>query len=1185
MLSEDMAPSSLKKMSGVRRMKEGNYASLETSPRVTSVNSDLGLTLLPGLQIQRKDEKRLRTAAESSPRTAGSEHVERSKQWTPLEIGTRAKYLHHEMACTHEVKNPSSSPNLDSTKASHLTASMNREWPFFQILTEKNGNGVVQDNASSTAVAPKNEHQIGTVEIRNAKSRQRGDYSSRVMNWRKLRSSASNGLRDPKVSEVKEAPYETHYNGFRVPYDQGLSGNNAVHPGKRLRSSVINGVAFGGTGGGSGSSKPESRRQITRSPEIASARAHQGTISGSEDTTTHSESPATAAFASGSPTKHQDSKPKKLLVHCQSRNLSKVSTQSSKHSGLLPDSPANTGVQVLRPRKGVNRSWTSHFPAKAKLPHRANLLAPHLLAAPFTPTEDHQHPHFISAPLTSTNFHTYTNFSSTSSSTSLPQDSDLSAAFGYYLDVGAPKDTLITALAGNQRQSARRRSSSMPNLSSTSAPMNMAYSNNFGPTSMPTPPREKPSSLAYSRPLSQYDNAAIRQSHVGPPRDHVNKSFNANISSSQGAKATEGLQHNRLPLEIKPNYSHEEVKSLMSHFAKQAQNLKAEITNLRSSNIAMKKDMDSLLSGKADMTKQIQCYERIITQKDQQMETMQQSGGLLQQQYKQVWDKYHRLIATTRKEDGTGNPSAIVQTIRRSYISDTIAAANQGTQPNATTSPVNSANRAQLSDSRHRFGHMPSCLQGHVRPLPVPGSSEADEMDASSRSLHQQANAGANINGTNPLQGVSISAYQRADSSNVSGRPSVRPRLAVANQNNASSPHDPSTRWMQSNQSLNATVSTVTANVPINDRHTGHVLTQRLTIDLTDEAQPPSCSASSDIPVLQKPQLAVQGGNSPVNFLAAHYSLAQHQVGSYVPSQYPSAPSAQNQSSQTQLPSSQDTQSSDREAMRIQREAFARMADKPLSWLQGENPFRKGAMTDERIGRSNSGPSAQSNAEKAVILTEFPEAGNVAPLPETAIDRQPKKKASKKTKAVLTAEAKKERAKVYRKTAADKKRREQEAKKQLLQSENMSNNAMRAQKQERRANKVEKRQEQARNSSGEVGPWEPKTLNGRIYPVTGVQHAVRRGSIKEAPSNDHDSLFGDDEDDQMEIEGFESSSETDSSMHDDEAAVEDGVDSAYVAELEALLSADEDVGTRAGTLGGEDTYRDFLSESEESEEE
>lgn len=62
-----MAPSSLEKMSGSRGRKEGNYASSDISPSLARfTGDDLGLTLLPGSQIQKGDESESETAARHS---------------------------------------------------------------------------------------------------------------------------------------------------------------------------------------------------------------------------------------------------------------------------------------------------------------------------------------------------------------------------------------------------------------------------------------------------------------------------------------------------------------------------------------------------------------------------------------------------------------------------------------------------------------------------------------------------------------------------------------------------------------------------------------------------------------------------------------------------------------------------------------------------------------------------------------------------------------------------------------------------------------------------------------------------------------------------------------------------------------------------------------------------------------
>ena len=1194
-------------------MKEGNYASSNQTPWGNSTNSDLGLTLLPGSQIRRKDEKTSRTAAESSPKEAGSEYVKVSGSGTPSETEIQAKYPTQRTTFPNEAKNPSRSPNLDleSPELSHVTTQISREPPFSQTLIVKDYSGVVPYNAKSATAAPCNEQEVdtGTGENTNAKSCRHDDYSPRVVKRRKQSSCAHNEVRDSEVSNGEKAASETHCNGFHVHYNQGRSESNAIHSGTGKESVAKSVHPFSGTGGRSGSSKPESYRQTTRSPDIAPAPVHQSTIPGSEETVLHRNSSAIVAFTLGLPVKHQHSNLETLTVYRQPPNLSKAAAQHLKQSRLLPDTPTNVREQVLKPRKGVKRSWTSHFPAKAKFPCRANLPAPSLLAGPFTPIEDYQHPNLINAPLNLTKPHAYTNFLSQSPSTSIPKYSTSSVFndFANPLDLCALEDFFFTAHAGNQRQSTRRRSTSMPNLWSTRASTNMDSSSNFGPASIPTPPREKlnsPAFLPYSSSLSQYNTA------LSPSRGCVDTSFNADTSSSQlwqfkpniqhhheisvsnrqntplasnlhprqilvqpfnsqdvsgpsmseyGVMAAEGLQYGRRRLEVKSSYSHEELKSLMFHFMKQAQELEADNKILQSSSVAAKKGIESLRHEKSNMIKQIQRYERTIAQKDRQIKAMQQKGVSLQQQYKQIWDDHHRLIEASRKQSGIGNPSAIAQRIRRNYASNTTGATSQGNQPSVNLSPAYSASRAQLSTSGRGFEQTPRGLQGFVQPLCVPGSSEADVTDASSRSLRQHGYAGANHNVTDSFQTVSTHAYPEVNVANASSWSSVQPWFAALNHNSASSPHDRSTRWVQSNQPFDATVETGTNDFRNDSRPRRQVPTERVTIDLTDESQPPSSSASRD---------------------------------TSESSRYPSGPLTQYQTPQSQQLPSQDSHSTDFEAMKIQREALSRMAGKPLSWLQGENPFRRGEKTEQRNGLPNLRPKSQGNAEESMSLVGSPEAGSIAPLPETAIKRKTERKALKNTKAILNAKDKKERAKVYRKTAADKKRRQKEVAKQLLYGENMSNDAMRAQKQDRRVTKGEKRQEQALEPSEDVGPREPqKTLGGRLYQDDAtVQQAVDRGSMKQAASSDYDSLFGDDEDSLMEIEDLEASLEVDNATHEGDAAMEDGVDPTYVAELEALLSADGDTGTTTAfeqnnTLGGDDGHHDCPCESEESEEE
>ena len=1127
-------------MSGLQRMTEGNYASLGRSLWETPVNSDLGLTLFPGSQIPTKDEKRLGITAESSPEKAGNEHHEISEQLRFFGAEIQVKNSTQETAFLNEAKSPNSPiPGSELAKLSYITADLNRERPFSEILTFENDRMAVQHNAGSADAAPCNGQQIGSSEIRNAKSCQHKSSSSRVAKWKKLGVRASNQTQGSKVTKVKEPACETPDDPFRMHYNQGLCENDTIQSGKNWLS---------GTGNGSKSKKPELHRQIKRSLDVAQERTFPPIIS----------------IASRSPAKHS---------HYPSPNLSKVLPQQL---SLPPNTPAKIRAQLLKSGKRVNkrRSWTTYFPAKARFSPHTKIPDTSFLVAPFTPSQIHQHQLLINPPLTSINFHSYPTFSSTSPSDTFSNYPSLSKAFDDLISLDPLERFLNTARAGNHRQSTPRRSASMPNLWSARAPTVMGSCSNFRPASMPTPPNEMGGFSLHTR-----------QNYAQPftTPDVTGSSMPMDSATDAG-----GLQHQRQRLDMKPSYSYEDLAFLFFNVSKQAQNLKAENRILQSSNTALKKDAEGLRSEKAEMTKQIQHYECTITQKEQQNEAMRQEVMSLHKQYKQLWDTYRRALAVLRKENGTGSPSAIAQRIRQGHAPHTTGPASQGNhgnQPNANAPPVYLTNRAHLSISRPGVEQISSGIQQQVQPLSVSGVLEADIRDASNLSFQQQTCTSANHNRTNPLQTMPFSAYPEANPAVTLSRASGTPGSVASNYNNVKFSPDQPPRCMQPSIPFDAAVGAVTTGVQVGKRPVGHVSPERVTIDLTDESQPPLRLASCSESVHQTCESAVQGEHSQSNLLPGQQSPPRYPAVNRAQSL--SDLSAQNQSLECQLPPSQSSQSPDREAMKIQGENIARMAKKSFSWLQGGNPFRKGTRTDQQSGALNLRQFSKGSAEGLVISTDSLKKRSVAPLPETATDRESQDKVPRKARAILTAEAKRERARGYRKKAADKKKREKEVTKQLLEAEAMSPNAMRTKAQERRATKVGKRQEQSRNPSGGVGPQErQKTLDGQLHQVdTSVRHAVPQESIEQAPSDDHDSLFGDDEDGQIEIEDSETSPEAGSAILED-----DGVDHAYVAELEAQLSADADTTMWTGleqidTLGGGDGPIGGPCESEESEEE
>ena len=87
MIIEQMAPSSLKKMSGSKGRKEGNYASSDGSTLLDVFISDnLGLTLLPRPQVQNKDAGEKVQATVGRPTTVRATEQQRDSQRCPLEL-------------------------------------------------------------------------------------------------------------------------------------------------------------------------------------------------------------------------------------------------------------------------------------------------------------------------------------------------------------------------------------------------------------------------------------------------------------------------------------------------------------------------------------------------------------------------------------------------------------------------------------------------------------------------------------------------------------------------------------------------------------------------------------------------------------------------------------------------------------------------------------------------------------------------------------------------------------------------------------------------------------------------------------------------------------------------------------------------------------------------------------------
>ena len=1056
-----MAPSSLMKMSGGQVRSEGNYASFEEMPRVEFTSCDLGLTLLPGSQIHIRYEKEARTAAEGSPEELGSKYAGRGEQWKPFETEIQSKTRAWEAGLSNEVTKPSSFPKSGPESAKMLlgTARVKQEEPNSQ--STKDCSGRIQGTVKSVVVAPLDEQVMGTIEIRNTESCQCDDYSPRAAKRRRPGSREIIERQDLSISKGKQAPPRAHGDRFHVRHEQNLSGVNAIHAEKRETLVATVDVPFSGTGGDWGPRNRQPRTQVTGSSEIV-AHHHQSTILGFEELALRDDASTTVNSTSRPSRKLQLSELEERTVHYQSSIFSKsLSAQYRKHPCLFLKMPTKIRKQMLKPINEVNRSWTSHFPAKAKILRSANLPAPSLRVTRLTPREDCHKPHQNTVPLTSTNLHNYTPSSSTHPSPPFSTHLRLAEAFNHSSEAGDLAHIFDTANTRRFHQSSRRRSDSLPELAFTCVPLDMHSSNNFGPSSIPTPPREQPSypeNFSSSNLLSHSETPPSYQNLVGSSRGRADASFNIgdslplfgqynsnlqrenqiNLSGSSSLDFASGPQsrqivaqqseHNnmagpsaptdlavasggpmfrRRTLEVKSNYSYEEVKSLVSILMRETKTLKAENTNLQSMNTAMKKASESFQQCQASLNQTIQHHEQTIAQKDQQIEDMQYRGYSLEHNYRTIYKDYQRLdndyqqlVANIRKANGADKPSEIARRIRLEHSPNAVGTPGQNGQPR----------------------EKPLLLDSFV--------------------------------------------------------PSIQPNFAA--------------------------VENLVNNEQTRERFTEQLSTNPVTIDLTDDSGPSSAPTSQ----------------------ATSTRL-----------------SAESQMPPNQPMPDQESQGDDSGPSQIGKGAKARTGQERCSWLSEGNPY-KGIEAQARLSNSRLPLTGGVNGQ-----THCPETGSVAPLPETATGRRTKE-AQKRTKVLLNPEAKKEKQKAYRKTAAEKKKRE---------------TAMRTFKQDRRADKARERQNRAREHSEETGPLNPrKTPDGRLF-----QESTHKGNDAGQEQDETAALAA-------ELEAELEARLDEESKTDVNAEEMEGVES---------IDAASDQTPFPSTPDGDDRYHDLFSESEESEEE
>ena len=539
---EIMAPSSLKKMSGSRRRKEGNYASSDIPPSLARFTSDdLGLTLLPGSQIQKEEEGTSETAAISNLRRNRNTKGRGYSQAYLVEYKRQCKTAARRLPLD-EVKNGHS--NLKVTESSARSHSDDESWNLnVRCALQKRPSSIwVNDDIhcggfttvgeTSTENTQKDLQYNGSDEVQ---ANRYGDDLFQPKKRRKIKKQSTDKA-PPKVisereAEGNETDFDTRYSGGCCNKSVKRSGNcedsseamptyifnesqkdKSVEPSVQASPSAMpGGLTSRKASTQNDASKESSMNVIQRlehqrrhSVSSLQSRVSRGVLSAiSSSSTDHHSAARRPAAAQG--TRNPPSTTHRHLHRTEARPFQRtkefVPAAASKFS--------DPRRKVLKP---VKRSWTSHFPRRYNGPLVSGRCAsppdfcsttPLLsngvkhntepLIDCLTATAEHDDVDLVSSSLSPTSFHNIAQ--------PVPKAKFRCGAF--HLD-----DTFDDTLAKPQVDASRNRATSLPNSHSLYYPPDMKMANTYQPAVVSTPPnRGQAHEYRHSRPnlLSRQD--------------------------------------------------------------------------------------------------------------------------------------------------------------------------------------------------------------------------------------------------------------------------------------------------------------------------------------------------------------------------------------------------------------------------------------------------------------------------------------------------------------------------------------------------------------------------------------------------------------------------------------------------------------------------------------------------------
>ncbi|MCJ1454974.1 hypothetical protein MMC28_005327 [Mycoblastus sanguinarius] len=1111
-----MAPSSLKKMSRSRGRKEGNHASSDQSSSGGFTGCDLGLTLLPGPQIQQQDEEEPKPPAKGSlERPLGKRSVF-LKQADPSPSGRKDKRI---------VKDVSLSNN------SHLANNSNRS-----DITPNAGDPLRgQSRQDDTEVMPQ---ELDTVARYTGNARCIHSSSSADQGLKDIGTKHATGVQHHDWSyppkKRRKVGIPVSFLPLNLVASQDKEHFSEINPlrsciksvckdGVQLRDSVRQpGQAFPVPTILNASSIPSKPSLIECPDNVSISNTHQrlayeeifvdtgiNTSNSLIDDTNLADCRFRGNARLRSATKYERANGTNSTACEKPHDSSHSSSQASAVMLLSCDSPKQSCRKVLKPKKHVKKSWTSYFPTslKTRISRRHAIShAPSSQETPFilsNPSDQHtQHLDTLSVSFKSCDEHLHV----------LKKDS--APSFGQWLrssdhssNTSLLVDIASSTISGVQCHITPIRSASLPIIHRTRLASIMDSPHNRWPTGLPTPPNEKQilnSGRDISNPsFAQHSNIFVN--YMPGSSNHTNTLMNATNPRARSvpAYANNPIRPGTSPSNVPMAYSNtsQQILGSVGHQSPTGRPLQmaAALQQCQGSAIELKSSHSP-----EEVHQLVEKYSRSLLEKNKAL--IESYTTLRGEFYKLRQEKVKITQLLEQYEYGLRHQDQMIKAMKQ----------------------ADASKMREIEILKSQNDHLNSAMQRHAaQPRPTKMIAE------------------------NILRTLSPAVM-------------AEPSLEIP-----------------------------PGEVP----NTGAVIPpEQVLIDLTDEISFPPLSNLSPSTTHETP---VQN-QCPM----AQVPLVQHPPGQFpLPSQAQPHQGTTSHNPHSEHPADQMLQNS-----QPLTKAWKNFGQKSLDWYDGVRPGRRMDSNQKQFGL----PSAtQPSKAHSISPTQLPHPDSQAPLPGAKVGRKSKKE-PRMTKEALDPLEKirrdKEKRKGYRKTYAEKKKREKEIEMQSGQVSEASGGTTRLMNRGRRAAKEEKRQQQIRQSSAEVQRQVSlkRTLDGRLH--EGHNRALQASTTQVTSplmSDDIDSLFADSD---MEVdsnmEDLESSNSENSPSsppafggdgqdvtvqepsfssdadYDGNAAMEAEMVASMEAELEAAVDAGEMKGFIANAVAGVPG-----EESEESEEE